>query len=180
MTLNANKRRIAFAFGLLAVSVGSVASAADPNVGDVIENSIKMKLAYIPPGEFDMGSPESETGRFLNHEELHHVKLTNGFYLGKYEVTQSQFQRVLKRNPSYFSIEGTGNRQVTGKDVASFPVEFVTWYDAVEFCNALSKIVSSGLTGGQFRGARGPERARLNRGETGGQTGRRSPRRIER
>lgn len=140
MKTNAAVRRFAVPLGLLAASVGSLAIAAEPKPGDVIENSIKMKLAYIPPGEFEMGSPESEedTGK-----KLHHVKLTKGFYLGAYEVTQSQFQRVQKRNPSWYNKDGGGNAIVLGKDTTSFPVEMVTWFDAAEYCNALSK--SEGL-----------------------------------
>src|SRR4029077_8680599 len=66
-----------------------------------------------------------------------------GFYLGAYEVTQSQFEKLLGRNPAGFSKDGDGKSAVEGKDTASFPVEQVSWYDAVEFCNALSK--SEGL-----------------------------------
>jgi formylglycine-generating enzyme required for sulfatase activity len=138
MQTNATVRRLAFSFGLLAAAAGSVANSAEPKAGDVIENSIKMKFVFIPPGEFDMGSPESESGRYLNHETLHHVKLTKGFYLGKYEVTQSQFQLALRRNPSFFR-DGVAGRKVDYTDSTSFPVENVTWFDAVEFCNALSK-----------------------------------------
>ena len=138
MNTNVTTRRLVFTFGLLAASIGSVANAAEPKAGDIIENSIKMKLAYIPPGEFEMGSPKSEKDR-TDKEKLHHVKLTKGFYLGAYEVTQSQFEEVLERNPSYFSKDGSGKSAVADKDTAPFPVEQVSWYDAVEFCNALSK-----------------------------------------
>jgi len=138
MKTNVTAWRLAFTLGLLAASVASVANSAEPKAGEIIENSIKMKLAYIPPGEFDMGSPESEKDRSYD-EKLHRVKLTKGFYLGAYEVTQSQFEKVLKRNPSYFHKDGGGKSEVAGKDTSSFPVERVSWYHAVEFCNALSK-----------------------------------------
>jgi formylglycine-generating enzyme required for sulfatase activity len=59
MKTNAAVQRLVLTFGLLAASVGSVANAADAQPGDVIENSIKMKLVYIPAGEFEMSSPES-------------------------------------------------------------------------------------------------------------------------
>lgn len=138
MKTNATTRRLVLTFGLLAASVASMANSAEPKAGDIIENSIKMKLAYIPPGEFEMGSPESEKDR-SSEEKLHQVKLTNGFYLGAYEVTQAQFEKVLGRNPAWFSKNGERKSAVAGKDTASFPVEQVSWYDAVEFCNALSK-----------------------------------------
>ena len=136
MKTSATTRRLFFTLGLLAASVTSVTNSAEPKVGDIIENSVNMKLAYIPPGEFDMGSPESEKERQKN-ELLHHVKLTRGFYLGVYEVTQFQFEKVLGRNPALFSIKNGG--APAGKETASFPVEQVSWFDAVEFCNALSK-----------------------------------------
>jgi formylglycine-generating enzyme required for sulfatase activity len=124
-------------------SAASPVESAEPNMGDVFENSIKMRLVYIPPGEFRMGSPESEKGRD-SQEKLHRVKLTKGFYLGAYEVTQGQFQQVLGRNPAWFSKDGTGKAKVSDvQDTASFPVEQVTLLDAAEFCNALSK--SEGL-----------------------------------
>lgn len=142
MTMNPTTRRLVFTFGLLAASVASVTNSAEPKAGEIIENSIKLKLAFIPPGEFEMGSPESEKDRD-NNEKLHHVKLTKGFYLGAYEVTQSQFEKVLGRNPAGFSKDGDEKSAVEGKDTTSFPVEQVSWCDSVEFCNALSK--SEGL-----------------------------------
>jgi formylglycine-generating enzyme required for sulfatase activity len=109
----------------------------------VISNSIGMKLILIPAGEFQMGAPES-----LNKEELdvtfgssplHRVRITHPFFLGAYEVTQGEFQKVVGRNPSFFSASGDGKDEVAGQDTKRFPVESVTWYDAVEFCNKLSE-----------------------------------------
>ena len=87
-------------------------------------NSIGMKLVLIPAGEFMMGSPESEEDRDSD-EKQHRVHITRPFYLGVYEVTQAQYERVIGKNPSCF----TGAMQ---------PVERVTWDDAVEFCRKLS------------------------------------------
>ena len=92
---------------------------------DVITNSIGMKLVYIEPGEFDMGSPASERRR-ENDEAQHRVKLTRGFRLGMYEVTQEQWMSVMGSNPS----------DARGDD---YPVEQVSWDDAVEFCRKLSE-----------------------------------------
>jgi formylglycine-generating enzyme required for sulfatase activity len=90
-----------------------------------ITNSIGMKLVYIAPGEFEMGSPEGEEGRETN-ETLHRVKITKGYYLGEAEVTQRQWQRVMGTEPSHFK----------GDDL---PVEMVRWEDAVAFCEKLGK-----------------------------------------
>ena len=60
---------------------------------------VTMEMIYCPPGEFMMGSPASE-GERSESETLHRVQLTRGFWLGKYEVTQLQWQGVMQYNPS--------------------------------------------------------------------------------
>lgn len=97
-----------------------------------------LEMVLIEAGEFQMGSPADEAER-TNYERQHRVKLSRPFYLGKYEVTQGEFERVMGRNPSNFSRTGGGNDSVVGKDTARFPVEKVSWFDTVEFCNRLSK-----------------------------------------
>ena len=79
----------------------------------------KMEMIYVAPGGFTMGSPESEEGRY-NDETQHRVTLTNGFWLGKYEVTQAQWESVMGSNPSEFK---GGDR----------PVEKVSWEDCQAF-----------------------------------------------
>ncbi|MGE0756406.1 MAG: caspase family protein, partial [Pirellulaceae bacterium] len=69
------------------------------------ENSIGMKLALIPAGEFRMGSPENEEER-SSGEYQHRVRITKPFYLGVYEVTQGEYERVMGENPSWFSRGG--------------------------------------------------------------------------
>ena len=56
-----------------------------------------MEMIFCPPGTFTMGSPASESGRGTD-ETQHQVTLTNGFYLGKYEVTQAQYEAVMTGN----------------------------------------------------------------------------------
>ena len=97
-----------------------------------------MKFALIPPGEFQMGSPNSERWRGGN-EQQHCVRITKPFYLGVYEITQSEFEHMMGRNPSGFSNGGGQAEAVKGLDTSRYPVETVTWYDAVEFCNTLSE-----------------------------------------
>lgn len=58
------------------------------------------------------------------------------YYLGKYEVTQGEWQQVMVDNPSHF---GPENPLVAGMDTSTFPVEQVSWFDSVEFCNKLSE-----------------------------------------
>jgi serine/threonine-protein kinase len=97
-----------------------------------LTNSIGMKLNLIPAGQFLMGSPESEPGRRTNEGPVHPVTITMPFYMGVYEVKQEQFQRVIGKNPSFFNKDNRG-----GPD---YPVESVTWDEAVEFCKKLSAL----------------------------------------
>ena len=81
---------------------GSVTSALTPLQVDGTPSahtvaSISMEMIFCPPGTFTMGSPTSESGRGTD-ETQHQVTLTNGFYLGKYEVTQAQYQTVMNGN----------------------------------------------------------------------------------
>jgi formylglycine-generating enzyme required for sulfatase activity len=104
-----------------------------------MENSIGMKLVPVKPGTFLMGSPESEEGHD-GYEYQHEVEITRPFYVGVYEVTQEQYERVMGKNPSSFSSTGRGKAKVKGMDTRQFPVDFVTWEDAVEFCRQLSEL----------------------------------------
>ena len=111
---------------------------AAPKAGTEIENSIGMKLVYIPAGKFMMGSPTTEPGRLGDEGPQHEVEITKGFYCGKYAVTQAEYQTVMGTNPSWFAATGTGSAKVTGLDTSRFPVEWVSWHDAKEFCRKLS------------------------------------------
>jgi len=65
------------------------------------------------------------------------VTVDNDFYIGKYHVTQAEFEAVMGFNPSYFNDEDHPN--LTG-NTDNRPVEAVTWYDAIMFCNKLSEL----------------------------------------
>ncbi|MFO1042616.1 MAG: bifunctional serine/threonine-protein kinase/formylglycine-generating enzyme family protein [Planctomycetaceae bacterium] len=126
--------------------------AAYLNVPVEYTNSIGMKLRLIPPGEFLMGSSDAEveaaaihavaervwTEHIRSERPAHKVILTQPFYLGRHEVTQSQFARVTGENPSHFASTGKGREIVEGLDTGVHPVEMVAWNDAFEFCNKLS------------------------------------------
>jgi formylglycine-generating enzyme required for sulfatase activity len=102
-----------------------------------ITNAIGMKLNLIPPGEFVMGSPESEAD-FNDDETEHLVRITKPFYLGVHEVTQAQYEQVIGNNPSYFSASGKGKNRVSD-DTTQLPVEQVSWNDVVAFYGKLSE-----------------------------------------
>ena len=74
-----------------------------------------------------------------NSAPQHKVKLTQPYYLGAYDVTQEQYEQVMGSNPSYFSARGGGRVQVLGEYLNQFPVETVSFHDAVGFCIKLSE-----------------------------------------
>jgi formylglycine-generating enzyme required for sulfatase activity len=92
---------------------------------------IAAEMVQIQGGTFTMGSPETEANRDAN-ETQHQVTLT-GFYMGKYPVTQAQYESVMGNNPSYFTPSVSN-----GASTMNRPVEKVSWYDAIVFCNKLS------------------------------------------
>jgi formylglycine-generating enzyme required for sulfatase activity len=96
---------------------------------------IFLEMVYIPPGTFQMGSPETELKRYNYESPQHPVTLAEAFFMGKYPVTQAQWRVVaglsqvgqeLDPDPSEFKGDNC-------------PVEQVSWHDATEFCARLSQ-----------------------------------------
>jgi formylglycine-generating enzyme required for sulfatase activity len=98
---------------------------APRHAGSVFANSIGMRLAWIPPGTFLMGSPPNEPQR-REDEPQHGVTLTRGFYFAVQPVTQAQWKAVMGSNPSRFRGD-------------QLPVENVSWDDCLEFCARLTR-----------------------------------------
>jgi formylglycine-generating enzyme required for sulfatase activity len=117
---------------------------------NAIANSIGMKFVLVKPGTFLMGSPPNETSRDAD-EFQHKVEITRPFYLGVFEVTQEQYERVMGQNPSWFSSTGGGKDKVQGMDTRQFPVENVSWEDAVKFCRRLSERPEEKANGRAYR-----------------------------
>jgi len=111
---------------VLAAGLAVVCAADAPKPGDVASNSIGMKLAYIPAGEFVMGSPSDEKGR-EDDEAPHGVRITRPFRMGVTEVTQAQWTKVMGQRRGHFEGE-------------NLPVEDISWNDAADFCKKLSKL----------------------------------------
>ena len=91
-----------------------------------LNSGVKLEMVLIPAGEFMMGSTSSENGHQTDEAPRHRVRITRPFYLGKYKVTQEQWQAVMGYNPSDY--KGPRN-----------PVEMVSWDDCQEFCKRLSQ-----------------------------------------
>ena len=100
---------------------------------------VKLKVVRIEPGTFLMGSPDNEVDRFDN-ELQHEVEITKPYYVGVYTVTQAQYRQVIGENPSWFSAEGKGKDKVASMNTDDFPVEMVSYKDAVEFCRRVSEL----------------------------------------
>jgi formylglycine-generating enzyme required for sulfatase activity len=96
-------------------------NSSNPNT---FKNSIGMEFVKIPSGSFMMGSPTSEKDR-SGDEIQHQVTISKDFYLGKYEVTQAQWQAIMGSNPSNFKSD-------------NLPVEQVNWDDTQEFIKKLN------------------------------------------
>ena len=99
---------------------------------------VKLEMVLIPAGKFMMGSPKDEVGR-QNDEVQHEVIFSQPFYLGKYEVTQEQYEAVTGKNPSGFSAKRFGKEAVAGTDTRRFPVENVSWDDTWPFYKKLNE-----------------------------------------
>jgi formylglycine-generating enzyme required for sulfatase activity len=91
---------------------------------EILANDITLEMIYVPGALFTMGSPEFEIGR--NHDETQHKVQVHSFYMSKYPITQEQWEIIMNHNPSCFK----------GRNL---PVEKISWYDAVKFCERLSE-----------------------------------------
>jgi formylglycine-generating enzyme required for sulfatase activity len=136
-------------FGALVRELLPGAEHYQPGKGELV-NSVGMPLRLIPAGQFTMGSPTGETDRGRD-EDAHRVEITRAFYLGKFPVTQRQYEKVMGENPSYFSPRGKGAAEVRGLKTEDFPVENVSWNDAAEFCRRLSELPAERAAGRRYR-----------------------------
>ena len=148
------------------VLVALLARAADPSAATSsatvsaesgVTNSLGMRLAHIPAGKFEMGSPKIESGR-EEQERRHEVELTKDFHMGVHEVTIGQFREFV-RDAGYkteaerddkgsWRITSTGSFEQDAKynwtnpgfeQADDHPVVDVSWNDAAAFCHWLSR-----------------------------------------
>ena len=95
-------------------------------------NSVGMEFVLIPEGNFIMGSPDSNAEASDWEKPAHRITISQPFYLGKYPITQAQWEAVMGDNPSYF--KGNPNH----------PVEDVSWHDVQAFMHKLNEREGSG------------------------------------
>ena len=110
-----------------------MAQEVKPGKVEVVDlgKDVKLEMVLIPAGKFKMGSPQSEKGRD-EWERQHDVTLTKPFYMGKYEITQEQYEAVMGKNRS--NTKG-----------AKLPVTNVSWHDCQEFIKKLNAKTSGGF-----------------------------------
>jgi len=94
-----------------------------------LSEETSLEMVYIEPGTCTMGTSEEEPDRSQYEETPHRVTLTRGFWIGKYEVTQAQYEAVMGENPAEGTFFGVG---------PDYPVYYVSWEDAMEFCRKLT------------------------------------------
>ncbi len=94
----------------------------------VAENyTVPANMIYLPPGAFTMGSPTNEVDRQTGEGPQTTVTLREGFWIGKHEVTQAEYEALTGLNPSYF--RGDPSR----------PVDSVSWFEATDYCVRLTR-----------------------------------------
>jgi hypothetical protein len=86
-----------------------------------------IEFVYCSAGSFMMGSPKDEEDRDDDDEQQHEVEISQGFWMGKYPVTQGQWLDVMGENPSYFEQNGL-----------DCPVESISWNDVQQFMAELN------------------------------------------
>ena len=91
-------------------------------------DSVVLTLVYVPPGNFTIGAE----GFYKNETPEKAIAITHGFWVGKTEVTQAQFNKIMGFNPSGF------NQKTNLANTDDHPVDSVSWYDCIRFCNKLS------------------------------------------
>ncbi|QEL14718.1 SUMF1/EgtB/PvdO family nonheme iron enzyme [Limnoglobus roseus] len=133
--------------GLSGINGGSKVNAIAEKTADghvkLVKNSLGMAFMYIPPGTFQMGAADEEAGRKAHETPLHPVRISHGFYLSLFPVTQGQYEKLKGKNPSFFHKEKGG-----GGDL---PVESVSWHEAEKFCQKLSQLADETLAERAYR-----------------------------
>jgi formylglycine-generating enzyme required for sulfatase activity len=149
--------KVMFSIFFIALSLlASLNLEVQAQTRESITNSIGMKLVLVSKGTFQMGSPPSEEYS-EEDERQYEVTLSQDYYLGAFEVTQAQYQKVMNQNPSYFQGDSVAElhpqtgRVVKDVDSSNYPVEQVSWGDAVEFCRRLSELPEEKKAGRVYR-----------------------------
>jgi|WetSurMetagenome_2_1015567.scaffolds.fasta_scaffold126851_2 formylglycine-generating enzyme required for sulfatase activity len=134
-------RCVPFSFFLLILCAALVMPLVGQAAEKAYTNSIGMEFVLLPAGTFQMGSAESDREAAANEKPRHQVAISKPFYLGKYEVTQAQWEAVMDSSPytlprsnPYYSLPGMADRLRKPTNPAT-----VSWNDAREFIKRLNQ-----------------------------------------
>ncbi|MGL4549978.1 MAG: formylglycine-generating enzyme family protein [Gemmataceae bacterium] len=158
MTRHPSPRLLTAALGL-SLAATLLLNAADepmPKTEVEVTNAVGMKLRRVPAGTITVRITDED---FPDRPaaDTAEVKIDKAFYLGSYEVTQEEYEKVVGANPSAFSPAGDNRHRVKGMATKRFPVENVTWYKAKEFCAKLSEMPEEKAAGRAYRLPTGDE-----------------------
>lgn len=124
-----------YIFLAASLAVSAVGNPGEEKPGEVtiaLPGEAKMEMVWIEPGTFVMGSPDEEPERENNEGPLHEVTVGRGFWLGKYEITQSQWESVMNTRP--------WDNQVFVTKEADYPAVFISWEHVQDFISKLNKL----------------------------------------
>lgn len=113
-------------------------------------NSVETTLVKVEGGSFLQGAINTDNLARDNERPVH-LEFVKPFYISAYPITQKEYMRVMHINPSYFSLYGGGCAFVQDIDTDNFPVESVSWDDAMEFCKRLSAMPSEKVNRCSYR-----------------------------
>jgi formylglycine-generating enzyme required for sulfatase activity len=116
---------VSFTEGTPPITTTTTTTISTPTITTIVPAS-RIEMVYVQRGSFTMGSNSGDP----DEKPTHRVTISS-FMIGKYEITQDQYRAAMGTNPSYFA---------SGSDAGKRPVEQVSWYDAVAFCNRLSEM----------------------------------------
>jgi formylglycine-generating enzyme required for sulfatase activity len=113
-------------------------------------DGIPLEMVLIPEGTFTMGAPKQEEGSRDNERPQHNVTLSS-FLMGRYPITQGQWKAIASRTDLKVNLDlvpDPSNFKESYQDIDRWqrPVEKVNWYDAVEFCQRLSRLTGRNYT----------------------------------
>lgn len=106
-------------------SIATLRLASGPPLAPELTNDLGMRLVWLPGGDFHLGSPDSDPNANADEKPRRLIRVP-GFFLADRQVTQGQYRALAGRNPSHFQKSD------------DHPVDKVSWFEAVRFCNALS------------------------------------------
>jgi formylglycine-generating enzyme required for sulfatase activity len=108
------------------VKPGDAEARKRPTPGTIAKNPMGTELVYVGPGYFLMGSDNGEK----DEVPVHQVTIKEGFYMGRFEVTQAEWYQIMGKNPSSFQGTKLSDKQ---------PVEQVSWDDVQDFLKILNQ-----------------------------------------